>query len=90
MEEVEKIKKESLSLTDWLITLLITSIPFVGFIMLFVWAFSSNTHASKANWAKACLILLAIGIALAITILAVFGVTFLGILDTCLINPTEY
>lgn len=90
MEAAETIKNESLSLSDWLITLLITAIPFVGFIMLFVWAFSSNTPASKANWAKAILILMAIGIALAIIIIAVFGAAFLGMFESGIMNSTEY
>lgn len=90
MEATETIKNESLSLSDWLITLLITAIPFVGFIMLFVWAFSNNIPSSKANWAKATLILLAIGIALAIIILAIFGAAFLGMTESGIMNSNEY
>lgn len=41
---------------EWLITLLVSSIPLVGLIMLCVWAFGNNTDQSKANWAKAMLI----------------------------------
>lgn len=41
---------------EWLITLLVSSIPLVGLIMLCVWAFGNNTDESKANWAKAMLI----------------------------------
>ncbi len=50
----------TISVGDWLITLLISAIPLVGFIMLFVWAFGSGTPASKANYAKATLIFFAI------------------------------
>ncbi|MBS1557526.1 MAG: hypothetical protein JST69_02265 [Bacteroidetes bacterium] len=46
---------------DWLITQLITFIPLVGFIMLFVWAFGSGENPNKSNWAKAALIWVAIG-----------------------------
>jgi hypothetical protein len=49
-----------LSTKDWIITLLITYIPIVGFIMLFVWAFGSQENPNKANWAKATLIWMAI------------------------------
>ena len=49
-----------LSTKDWVITLLISFIPLVGFIMLFVWAFGSNENPNKANWAKATLIWMAI------------------------------
>jgi hypothetical protein len=54
-----------MSVTDWLITMLITFIPLVGFIMLFVWAFGSDTNPSKATWAKANLIFMVIAIGLA-------------------------
>ncbi len=46
----------TVSLGDWVITILLSFIPLVGFIMLFVWAFSSSTPPSKANWAKATLV----------------------------------
>lgn len=45
-----------MSVKDWIITLLISAIPFVGFIMLFVWAFGSGNNPNKSNWAKAALI----------------------------------
>ena len=60
---------------DWVITLLITAIPLVGFIMLFVWAFSGGTNPSKANWAKAALIWFAIIIIIWILFALVFGAT---------------
>lgn len=46
--------------SEWLITYLIATIPLVGFVMLFVWAFGSSTNPSKSNWAKASLIWIAI------------------------------
>lgn len=49
---------------DWTITLLIYFIPLVGFIMLFVWGFGSGENPNKANWAKATLLWMAIGIVL--------------------------
>ena len=49
---------------DWVITLLISFIPFIGFIMLFVWGFSAGTNPNKANWAKATLIWTAVGLIL--------------------------
>ena len=54
----------TLSTKDWVITLLISFIPLVGFIMLFVWAFGSSENPNKANWAKATLIWYAVGLAL--------------------------
>jgi len=55
-----------MTIGDWLITLIITYIPLVGFIMLFVWAFGDGTHPSKKTWAQAALIMVAISIILAI------------------------
>ncbi len=67
---------EPLSVKDWVITLLITYIPLVGLIMLLVWAFDSGTNLNKKNWAKASLIWMLIGIAIAI----IFVILFAGII----------
>jgi hypothetical protein len=48
------------SVGDWMITLLILSIPLVNFIVLLVWAFSSGTDPIKANFSKAALVWLLI------------------------------
>ena len=53
-------ENKSMSVGDWIITMLITAIPLVGLIMLFVWGFSEGTNESKKNWAKATLIFYAI------------------------------
>ncbi len=53
-------ENKTMSVGDWIITMIVTAIPLVGFIMLFVWAFSSGTDLSKKNWAKAALIFYAI------------------------------
>ena len=53
-------ENKTMSVGDWMLTMLITSIPVVGFIMLFVWAFGDSTNPSKKNWAKATLIFFAI------------------------------
>lgn len=58
---------------DWFLTILITAIPLVGFIMLFVWAFGSGSNESKANWAKATLIWFAISIVIITLITLLFG-----------------
>jgi len=64
-----------LTVGDWFVTLLITAIPLIGLIMLFVWAFSGGTNPNKANWAKAALIWVAIGILLYIIFFAIIGVS---------------
>ena len=53
-----------MSVGEWVVTTIILAIPIVGFIMLFVWGFGSNTQPSKANWAKAALIMIGISIVL--------------------------
>lgn len=51
---------EPMTMGEWLVTILITCIPLIGIIMLFVWAFGSGVKPSKSNWAKANLIWMAI------------------------------
>jgi hypothetical protein len=43
------------SVGNWMITLLLASIPVVNVICTLVWAFAGGTHPSKANFAKALL-----------------------------------
>lgn len=62
------------SVGEWIITLIITALPFIGIIMLFVWAFGSELGTSKSNWAKAALIVYAAIIILGI----VFGSAILA------------
>lgn len=62
------------SVKEWLITNLILMIPMINLVMIFVWAFSSNTNPNKANYFKAALILFAIVMA----IYLVLAVVFLG------------
>ena len=57
-------ENKAMSVGDWIITMIVTAIPLVGLIMLFVWAFGSGTNLSKQNWAKAALIFYAIMIVL--------------------------
>jgi hypothetical protein len=73
---------ESMSVKDWFLTLLITYIPLVGLVMLLVWAFDSNTNLNKKNWAKASLLWMVVGIALAIIFFVLFMGAFIGLLGT--------
>lgn len=70
-------QKPPQSLGDWIISVIITKIPLIGLIMLIVWAVDKETEPSKANWAKAELIVQLIGIAIFIFIMAFFGFAFL-------------
>ncbi len=66
-------EQEVISIGDWMITILIAAIPIVGFIMLFVWSFGGGAQPSKANWAKATLLWLAIMAVFYGIIVAIFG-----------------
>lgn len=55
---------EHVSIGDWILTFILTAIPFVGIVMLFVWAFGGSASESKQNYAKATLILAGIVIGL--------------------------
>jgi Na+/phosphate symporter len=64
---------QPMSIGDWIITFIITYIPLVGFIMLFVWAFGDGTHPSKKTWAQASLIMMVIVIILTIVFFGVLA-----------------
>ena len=53
---------------DWVLTLILSGIPIVGFILLLVWAFGGGAKISKRNYARATLILMIIGFVLGILI----------------------
>lgn len=61
------------SVGDWIITLIVTSIPVIGFIMLIVWAVDTSTPKSKSNYAKAALIVYAIVIVFSFLLVSVIG-----------------
>lgn len=67
---------EEVSVKDWFITLLILSIPLIGQVMIFVWAFSGGAPASKSNYFKALLlwslIALVVGLFISTTLLSLF------------------
>jgi ABC-type Na+ efflux pump permease subunit len=64
MDFYNNTQEKPITIGEWIVTFILTAIPIVGFIMLLVWAFGSNTPTTKANWAKASLIMMVIGIVL--------------------------
>src|SRR5258706_218904 len=68
-----------MTVKDWMITLLISFIPLVGIIMIFVWAFGSGENPNKSNWAKATLIWIGILIVVYIIIAVIFGAVLIAI-----------
>jgi hypothetical protein len=64
--------------SEWFWTLFLTAIPFVGLIMLLVWAFGSRNNLNKSNWAKATLLWILIGTGFYVLLFIIFGLSFLG------------
>lgn len=58
--------ERAVSIGDWILTFIILLLPVVNIVMMFVWAFSSNTPKSKSNFFKAYLIVVGVMILLAI------------------------
>ncbi len=70
-----------LSIGDYIVMMFVAGIPFVGFIMLLVWALGSHTNPNKKNWARAMLIWMLIGVVLAILLSATLAGLFGGLRD---------
>lgn len=71
-----------LSIGDYIIMMILVAIPIVGFIMLLVWAISSNTNKNKKNYAIATLIMMAIGVVVVI----LFGTVIAGLFSSMAYN----
>ncbi len=76
MNMPQDFKKPPVTLGDWIISVLVSKIPLIGFIMLIVWAVDKNTETNKANWAKAELIVSLIGYGFVILLIAIIGIGF--------------
>lgn len=63
-----KTTEEAISVIDWLASLLLMVIPGVNLISALYFMFSKTSSASKKNWAKANLILIAV----AVTLIVIF------------------
>lgn len=70
---METVNQKEMKISDWIITFLITAIPLVGLIMLFVWGFSESSNKVRSTWAKAMLVWYVIAIALAVLFIILFG-----------------
>ena len=80
MDSLEKVQEQgydhlekssdSMTVGDWLITMLILIIPIVNIVMLFIWGFGNPDP--RRNYARASLIWMAIGIVLMLIFYGVF------------------
>ncbi|WKD85903.1 hypothetical protein KCTC32516_01251 [Polaribacter huanghezhanensis] len=62
-----------MSYKEWALTIFLASIPIVGFILVLIWAFDSNTRINKKNWAKGTLLLMVIYFIIIMLFLFMFG-----------------
>ena len=62
-----------MSYKDWALTVFISSIPLIGFIMLLVWAFGDEANIHKKNWAKGTLLIAVLGFIIIMFFLFMFG-----------------
>lgn len=63
-----------LSIGNYIVMMIVGSIPVVGLIMMLVWAFSRNTNKNRQNYARALLIMMLIALVLGI----IFGGSILA------------
>ena len=71
-----------MSVGSWIGTLILSTIPIVGFICLIVWAVSSSPEKrSRKNWAIAQFILTLIGVVIAILVYAMYGASLAYLLS---------
>lgn len=61
--------QKEMTVGEWALTIFLSGLNIIGIILLFVWAFSNDTPTTKKNWARAMLILAAIGLGLSLLIL---------------------
>lgn len=71
---------EPLSVGQYIGIFLLSAIPIAGFILMLVWAFSSNENTNKKNYARATLILYLVALGLWI-LLAIGAVGCAGLLS---------
>jgi len=75
--------EKQMSLGDWIVTYLVTCIPIVGIVMLFVWALGeAGGCPSKKTWAQATLVWFLVAIVLWFLVL---GSIFAGVAGSGLI-----
>lgn len=60
MNDTQRTTAPVMSMGDWLVTLLLGSIPILNFVMLIVWALSSTENPNRSNFAKAVLVWIAV------------------------------
>lgn len=62
---------QTVTVGEWFVTWLVMIVPIVNIVMMFVWAFGSNTKPSKANFFKLCLLMTLISVVLTVILAAI-------------------
>ena len=70
------VSSQTVSMGEWIVTMILSSIPLVGLIMILVWAFGGGAKPSKKNYARAMIIMAIIGIVLGIISSILFAGVF--------------
>lgn len=73
MEVITSKNNQTMPVKDWALTIFISTLPIIGFIMLLIWALSEETNVHKKNWAKGNLVIMFIYFALIMLFLFVLG-----------------
>ena len=60
---VDRPSERPVSVSDWVVTILVLAIPLVNLILYVYWASSDTTAPSKKNYCRACIVLFLIGLA---------------------------
>ena len=81
-------KDKPVSFLNWFGSQLLMFVPYVGLIMLFIWAFGNNTPVSKKNWARAMLVIMLISVILLLAIKRSLG--YEEIINNFFGDMTEY
>lgn len=70
-----------LSMGEWVLTLLLMSIPCVNIIMCCVWAFGKTGNINRRNFCRAELIFIGIGIVLSVIVFIIMFVAGMGVME---------
>lgn len=76
--DIQPKDKNYISVGGWLLMTLLLGIPLVNIIMLIIWAADSE-NLTRRNFAIAAFIWMLIGVVLAVLIVALMGLAFLGL-----------
>ena len=57
MAHYDEEDRDEISTGEWIASTILAHLPLIGIIILLVWAFGGGTSPTKANWAKAQLII---------------------------------